>query len=165
MFFELELKLETNYSFFPKPFKVIAIRSSSFTKVPINPRTFTRFFTFVEQSLMFIFFLKTIMQFLFKLHFVGLSINVVHLHQYIPSFLRWFCIFNMHNDLIGHIHKKPIQDFPSFLMRSFVGLNLLLCGDFWERRFFLTTSYERLITFPHQKNHNPKFPHLEIIFI
>jgi hypothetical protein len=40
-------------------------------------------------------------------------------------------------------------------------LNLLLCEVFWERRFYIITSYEFPITFPHQKIHNPKFSHLE----
>jgi hypothetical protein len=46
-------------------------------------------------------------------------------------------------------------------MPSFIGLNLLLCGVFWERRFFLITSYEFQVAFPHQEIHNPKFPPLE----
>jgi len=50
-------------------------------------------------------------------------------------------------------------------MPSFVGLNLLLCGVFWERRFFLITSYEFPVAFPHQEIHNPKFSHLEIVLV
>jgi hypothetical protein len=50
-------------------------------------------------------------------------------------------------------------------MLSFISLNLLLCGVFWEMRFFLITNYELPIAFPHQEIHNPKFPHLEIIFV
>jgi hypothetical protein len=50
-------------------------------------------------------------------------------------------------------------------MLSFIGLNLLLCGVFWERRFFRITSYEFPIAFPHQEIHNPKFSHLEIVLV
>jgi hypothetical protein len=42
-------------------------------------------------------------------------------------------------------------------MPSFIGLNLLLCGVFWERRFCIITSYEFPIAFPHQEIHNLKF--------
>jgi hypothetical protein len=62
------------------------------------------------------------------------------------------------------VATKPIQDFPYFFMPSFIGLNLL-CVVFWERRFFLITNYEFLITFPYQESHNPKFPHLEIVLV
>jgi hypothetical protein len=102
------------------------------------------------------------MQLLFELHFANLCIGAIHLHQCIPSLLGWFCILNMHNHGIRHTHRKPIQDFPSFFMPSFINLNLLLCGVFWERRFFLIISYELPIAFPYQKIHNPKFPHLEL---
>jgi hypothetical protein len=50
-------------------------------------------------------------------------------------------------------------------MPSFIGLNLLLCGVFWEKRLFLITNYELPIAFPHQKIHDPKFPLLEIVLI
>jgi hypothetical protein len=63
----------------------------------------------------------------------------------------------MHNHGIRHTHRKLIQDFLCFFMPSFIGLNLLLCGVFWERRFCFITSYELPITFPHQEIHNPKF--------
>ncbi len=91
------------------------------------------------------------MQLLFELHFAGLCIGAIHLHQCIPSLLGWFCILNMHNHGIGHTHRKPIQDCPCFFMPSFIGLNLLLCGVFLERRFCLITSYELPITFPIKK--------------
>jgi hypothetical protein len=74
-------------------------------------------------------------------------------------------MLNMHNHQIEHTHKKLIQDFPNFFMPSFVGLNLLLCGGFFERRFFFITIYELPLAFPHQKIHNLKFPHLEIVFV
>jgi hypothetical protein len=32
-----------------------------------------------------------------------------------------------------------------------LGLNLLLCEVFWERRLFLITSYEFPVAFPHQE--------------
>jgi hypothetical protein len=105
------------------------------------------------------------MQLLLELHFSGLCIGAIHLHQCIPSLLGGFCILNMHNHGIGHIHRKLIQDFPYFFMLSFIGLNLLLCGVFWERRFFRITSYEFPIAFPHQEIHNPKFSHLEIVLV
>jgi hypothetical protein len=74
------------------------------------------------------------------------------------SKLAWLILHpSMHNHQIGHTHKKLIQDFLKFLMPSFVALNLLLCGVFWEKKFFLITSYELPITFPHQKIHNPKY--------
>jgi len=104
------------------------------------------------------------MQLLFELHFATLRIGVIHLHQCISSLLGWFCILNMHNHKIGHNHIKSIQHFHCFFMPSFISLNLLLCGVFWDKRFFLITSYELPITFPHQKFHNPKFPHLENYF-
>jgi len=50
-------------------------------------------------------------------------------------------------------------------MLSFIGFNFLLCGVLWERMFFLITSYEFPVAFPHQKIHNPKFPHLEIVIV
>jgi len=75
------------------------------------------------------------------------------------DFSSWICKI-MESDT----HRKPIQDFPSFLMPSFIHLDLLLCGVFWEKRFFLITSYEILITFPHQKIHNPKFSKLQNFF-
>jgi hypothetical protein len=91
------------------------------------------------------------MQLLLELHFASLCISAIHFHQCIPSLLGWFCILNMHNHGIGHLHKKPIQDFAYFFMPCFIGLNLLLCGVFWERRFFLITNYELPITFPINK--------------
>ncbi len=94
------------------------------------------------------------MQLLLELHFVDLCIGVIHFHQCIPSFLGWFFILNMHNHGIRNIHRKLIQDFPCFFMPSFIGLNLLLCGVFWERRFCLIANYELPITFPHQEIHN-----------
>jgi hypothetical protein len=71
----------------------------------------------------------------------------------------------MHNHGIRHIYKKLIQDYPNFLMPSFISLDLLLCGVFWEKRFFFITNYELSITFRHKKIHNPKFSHLEIVFV
>jgi hypothetical protein len=68
----------------------------------------------------------------------------------------------MRNHGFGHTHKKAIQDFPNFLMPSFIDLNLLLCGVFLEKKFFLITGYEFPIAFSHQKICNPKFPHLEL---
>jgi hypothetical protein len=91
-----------------------------------------------------------------------LFIGVIRLHQCIRSLLGWFCILNMHNHGIGQTHRKPIQDFPSFLMPNFIGLNLLLCRVFWGKKFFLITSYELPITFSHQEIRNIKFPHLEL---
>ncbi len=91
------------------------------------------------------------MQLLFELHFMGLCIGVIHLHQCISNFLGWFYILITYNHGIKHIHKKPIQDFPNFFMLSFTDLNLLLCGVFWDRRFFLTTSFKLPIAFPIKK--------------
>jgi hypothetical protein len=61
-----------------------------------------------------------------------------------------------------HSQKTNIR-FYFFFMPSFIGLNLLLCGVFWEKRLFLITNYEFPVTFPHQEIHNPKFPHLKIV--
>jgi hypothetical protein len=91
------------------------------------------------------------MQLLLKLHFAGLCIGAIHLHQCIPSLHGWFCILNMHNPGIEQTHRKLIQDFPCFFILSFISLNLLLCGVFWEKRFFLNTSYEFPVAFPIKK--------------
>jgi hypothetical protein len=91
------------------------------------------------------------MQLLLELHFVGLCIGAIHLHQCIPSLLWWFFILNMHNHGIRHTHRKPIQDFICFFMPSFIGLSLLLRGVFWEKRFCFITSYELPITSPIKK--------------
>ncbi len=50
-------------------------------------------------------------------------------------------------------------------MTSFIDLNLLLRGVLWENRFFFITIYELPIAFPHQKIHNIKLLHLEIVFV
>jgi hypothetical protein len=48
---------------------------------------------------------------------------------------------------------------------KFYWLEFVVVWGFWERRFFLITSYEFPITFAHQEIHNPKFPHLEIVLV
>ncbi len=47
--------------------------------------------------------------------------------------------------------KSQYKTFYSFLMPNFIGLNLLFCGVFKDKRFFFITSYELPIAFPHEK--------------
>jgi hypothetical protein len=66
----------------------------------------------------------------------------------------------MHNHEIKHSQKANTK-FSLLFHAKFYWLEFLVVWGFLGEKVFLITSYELPIAFPHQKIHNPKFPHLE----